>query len=101
MSMCNNCHKDPVDILRSDIIIGAPECPRCEEQCPEEDCDCPSGHMQDTCIHYSGCAKFIMGINKGMTYDQIVDKIERVFCVIDKKMEDFENRINSLERDRE
>lgn len=97
---CNDCNVEKYDILRTNINIGG-KCKPCDGECLDDcdvkpECNCPNGPVLDKCVYYTGCEKFITQINPGMTFDQVVDKIEQTFHIIDKKMEEYEDEIFAL-----
>lgn len=97
---CNSCNLDKYDILRTNINIGdGCKCDDpCLDNCEKPVCDCPNGNTLDKCVFYTGCEKFLTQINPGMTYDQIVDKIERTFVLVDKKMQAYEDEIFEIKQ---
>lgn len=99
MGNCNTCKDDRPDILRSNISICGDDCNDCTDQCniSPKQCDCPVGHIGGGCVHYNGCKTFISQISPGMTFDQVVCNIEKVFDLIDRKFEEYCDRISDLE----
>ncbi len=102
MACCNtdnSCRDKKVDILRSNISICREGCNDCTDNCeiaPEE-CDCPVGRFAGGCVYYSGCKTFISQLSPGMTFDQVVCNIEKVFDIIDQKFEEYCDTIKDLE----
>lgn len=108
---CNSCKDDRPDILRSNICIGSDpchdnSCKDCLDQCEviSKECDCPYGHFNDNCVHYTGCRTFITKLNPGMPYNEVMHNLELVFENIDKFLDrlveektDLEQRVEKLE----
>lgn len=106
---CDICSEERPDILRSNIGFDLCKEPLedCSNECPVDECDCPVGHITGNCVHYNGCKTFITMINPGMTFDEIVYRIESVFNNVDKILDSMKdeiiilkNRINALEQDK-
>lgn len=96
---CDICSEERPDILRSNIGFDLCKEPLedCSNECPVNECDCPVGHITGNCVHYNGCKTFITMIKPGMTFDDIVLRIEMVFDNVDKLFESMKSEIINLQ----